>query len=552
MMLLGVYSLAALYLVCATLIMAMSPQRYLVNLAWLNLLTSAAALALAGLTTGIFINYDFYVEDFWTATEALNKARYGLLSSVDFYSPIGPFYYYVYGFMTYIDSTPTASTVMHAGALVAFLGIVLSVAMLWKHVSFLGLSIVLLSVVSVAVSGRGNGELLHQVALHFLAPYNRWAWALLIPVALRLSLPHKADPVGDIALGIAIALLLMIKVTYGAAALGLVVVRAVLIPPSWREILVLAAALVLVLGVVEFTTGQVTAHLRDLATTALLPESGLRPRKLFDQMGEMALFSLVGIVAYLATVETLPTQPRRPGAVWAFLRPIILMLAVAVSGNLVLMQNHYLTEAAVYPLLTLIVLEWTGALRRTTAHIVPTGFRRRVLITSATLFIVFYPVVDVGMHVGQRLQYRLNPPEPGFAGTPYADLKFEPYIVRNENSRLNTIPEGRSGVLAGLDMLRSAGAEDASRGTVATIAFSNPFPMLLGQSSPVGTPIWLAQGRTYSEEIYVSPDDFFRGVEFVLVTSESLSLKKIYRDTLASEFNEYSSNEYWTLFVRRK
>ncbi|CAN0590606.1 unnamed protein product, partial [Ectocarpus sp. 12 AP-2014] len=300
MMLLAVYGVASVFLLCACLIMALMPRHYRKGLAGLNIAAALAALGIAGLTSGIYFNHDGYFGDFWTATEALNKASDGFLSSVDYFNPIGPVYSYVYGLAVMINPTPTASTVMHAGAIAAALSSLMAIGMLWKRLSFLGLTIVLVSVVTVAVSGRGNGELLKDTAMHFLAPYNRWAWALFIPVAVRLSLPNNGRAFfGVIILGFAIAMLLLTKVTYGSAALGLIVARVILLPGTWRELPGILGALGITLAAIEITTGQVTAHLNDLALTASLDLSGLRIPKLFSQLGEMVLFSVVAIIAYL-------------------------------------------------------------------------------------------------------------------------------------------------------------------------------------------------------------------------------------------------------------
>jgi hypothetical protein len=301
-------------------------------------------------------NCDFYIEDFRTATEALNKASGGLLSSVDFYSPVGPFYFYVFALSAMIDSTPTASTVMHAGALFALIGCVPCVVTFRCH---------------------ERPRTVHRVAVACVI-------CRIVPWQRRVDAPGNA---------------------------------------------------------------------------------------------------------------TLPCALQSLGLV---------------------------------------------------------DFRRRVLITAATHFIVFYPVVDVGMHVGQRLQYRFNEADPAFAGTPYADLKFDPDIVRDERRRINTIPAGRAGILSGLEMRFEAGAKDPQAGSVATLAFSNPFPMLLGRPSPVGTPIRLSAGRNFSEDVFMSPEDLFEGVEFAMIEPGQGLLIDIYRATLETELEERSNNEFWTLLVRRK
>ena len=540
MMLLAVYLLSAVALAIGAGIVAIATRRYAPALAILIAAFALFGLIVTGTATGMYFNFDGFFGDLWTATETINKTRDGLLSSVDYFNPVGPVYSYVYALVSFVQPEPTAATIVHAGAVAGLVAALFSIAMLWRHMSLLGLSIVVLSVVGVAVSGRAAGELLYTMSMHYGAPYNRWGWALFIPVAVRLALPHGRDRAGDLALGIAVALLLMLKVTYGAAALGLLVARLVLLPGTFRELPGLAAGLIAVLGTIELATGQVSAHLRDLAATAALPESGLRIHKLFTQLGEAAIYTVAALVAYLATVQQ--------STFWADLRPVLLIVLVAGAGCAVLMQNHYAVEAAVYPLLTLIALEWTGVLRDRRVLV---DLRERVLIAGAVVTVVFYPFVNVGMQVGQNLQYAMNGPDPAFARTPYANLRFEPFLMSQQDSLLNTVNDGRAGILEGLLLLRAAGAEAEDAGAVAALSFSNPFPMMLNRPSPAGTPIWLHEGRSYSRSVFMPPETFFDGVDFVMAGPSPGPLDEIYADTLAAGFEIAAKGGFWTLWTRR-
>lgn len=551
MMLAAVYVVAGLFVTCVALVTFTMQERYRRGLTVLNLVGAGITLALAGFTRGIFFNYDGYFGDFWTATDALNKAQQGLASSVDFFSPIGPAYFWIYGLTARLSETTSASTVMHAGAVAATIFVFLATLMLLRRISLLGLSIVLFSVVTVATSGRGNGEMLYETAMHFLAPYNRWAWALFIPVVFRLCLPSRErDLPGDVAVGLAVALLLLIKVTYGAGALGLLFVRSLILQGAWRELPVVAGVMAASLAAVELATGQVSANLHDLATTAALPQSGLRVGKLFIQLGEFSLYTMIGIVAFLVSARPPDDALSKTKRLRTFLTPILMIVLAAGAGCAVLMQNHYAVEAAIYPLLPLIALEWTGALRAGGAGRMSEDLRGRVLVMSAVLFMMLYPLVDLGMHVGQRLQYQLVGPDPALAGTRYADLRFEPYLVNLESSLLNTVSDGHAGILDGYASLVEAGAAEDSAGRVAALNFANPFPMMLDQPSPSGTPIWLHEGRSFSSDVFVAPEVLLDGVDYVMVESEESTLWEIYGPSIKESFRRRSAGRFWSLYVR--
>lgn len=540
MMLLSVYAVAGVLFCIGALIVARFPTQYAKVLAILIFGFAVFGLFLTATTPGLYYNYDGYFGDLWTATETINKTHYGLQSSVDYFNPIGPVYSLVYALLLVFEPEPTVATVVHASALAAGLAAGLGVIIVWKHVSLLGLAIVTLSIVGVAVSGRGNGEILNDMPMHYLAPYNRWAWALFLPVVVRLALPFKRDQLGDVALGLAIALLLLLKVTYGAAALGLLAARLVILPGAWRQLPFTILGLAVVLLGLELATGQLSAHLRDLALTATLPESGLRIPKLFGQLGEMALFCAVALIAYFGTLQK--------NVSWSDIRPVLFILLVAGAGCAVLMQNHYAVEAAVYPLLLLIALEWT---KRLNARKEGANLQERTLIAGAVAAIVFFPVIDISMHVGQRVQFATNAPDPSFGGTPYANLRFEPYLVASSDSKLNSVADGYAGTVEGLNMLRAAGADLPGAGTVVALNFANPFPMLLNQPSPKGTPIWLHEGRTFSDETFVAPDVLFEGVGYVMHVTNETALWSIYQSVLESEFSVASQGDHWTLLTRK-
>jgi transposase len=254
---LTMYMAAAVFLCAAAAALAIRTELWDRWLAGFFALASVGLLVLVGTATGLYFNYDAYFGDLWTATDALNRVDRGLHASTDFFSPIGPVYYWGLAAGIALGGDPTPASILHASAVAGALAAVFSVALLWRRMSLLGIAVVVFSVVAVAVSGRGNGELLFQLPMHYVAPYNRWAWALFMPVALRLCLPaDRRDILGSLVLGVALALLMMTKVTYGAAAMGLLLVHAVLVCGGWRELPGALVMLGLCLGALEVATGQ--------------------------------------------------------------------------------------------------------------------------------------------------------------------------------------------------------------------------------------------------------------------------------------------------------
>ncbi|MEM9045667.1 MAG: hypothetical protein AAGC81_13330 [Pseudomonadota bacterium] len=550
MMMLLVYLIAVPFILFTVLSYAAGPDRYLKWLAFQNIVGAALALGLAAISTGVFYNYDGYYGDFWVTMDAMNKVKHGSLSSIDFFSPIGPAFFWVLGATISLTDEISASSVMRAGALVAAFAVIMTAGMLWRRISFLGLTIVLFTVVTVAVSGRGNGEILSHAHIHFLAPYNRWAWALFIPVALRLSLPDRGrDLLGDVLIGVAIALLLLTKVTYGAAGLGLLFARVVLVQGAWREMIGAVLAIFATLVVAEIATGQLFPYLDDLSTVASLPQSGFRVRKLMFQLGELFVYMSIGIVVYVVSSDPLRERSQEFEPKFRYFVPIFFIVIVALAGCAVLLQNHNKFEASIYPLLPLIALEWTGVLRLKNTAAMFEGFRSRILITFTVLFMILLPIFDLGMYVGQRVNYKIQGPDPAFAGTPYADLRFANYLM-NWNTGLQSVATARDGVLEGYQILLEAGAAQEDAGRVVALSFSNPFPLMLGQPSPLGTPIWYDHNRSFTDEVFVDPDVLFEGADYVVRGKFDAELWRVYGSIVEAQFEQKFKGKFWTLYVR--
>ncbi|MEO1459897.1 MAG: hypothetical protein AAFV49_20330, partial [Pseudomonadota bacterium] len=347
----AVYCSFAAFLLAARIAAMFGPDRSRIVLALAAALGTAAVLLLSLFAPGVFFASDDYFHDVWTVYEAINKAASGLRSSADYFSPIGPVQDWIYGAAIALGPA-SAATLPLASTLAAILGIALAVAMLARRISLLGLCLTAFVLVATAASPRELDTLFTDLQQNYLAPYNRWAWALLIPVALRLATPSRGpDALGAVATGIAIAALILLKVTYGAAALGLLAVAAVLRTEPLRDIALAAIAVVLCIGIAELATGQVLPHYHDLAFVAGMETVGLRYKKFTRLLGEFTVVMLVSLFL-LMLLDALSAQEEEAPPDRA--RPILLMLAVGGAGAVILMQNHYSTEAAVYAVLPLI------------------------------------------------------------------------------------------------------------------------------------------------------------------------------------------------------
>ncbi|MEL6479749.1 MAG: hypothetical protein AAFR17_20675, partial [Pseudomonadota bacterium] len=336
-----------------------------------------------------------------------------------------------------------------------------------------------------------------------------------------------------------IALMLLLKPTYGLAALGMVAVSAVLQRGRWRDAAIAVGAMLVVLAALQVLTGQVSGYLSDLGETARMDQTGLRGIKLVLQIAEVGLFLLIALLVFY--IAQLRDAPWPSPYLW---RPLLLILAVGGAGWMVMMQNHHATEAAVYLLMPLLAAEWSGLLRAgATAQVSRSRIGWVLLILLVTLA---RPLTDSGFVLAQNAQLARLERDTRLAGGYMDDL-----IVHRRRRRIDDYQR----MLSGLDLLRANGADVADAGTVLALNFSNPFPFLLGRPAPSGVPIWTHIGRSISERQHPPAGEFFDGVGYLMLARGELSgeaVADIYRETIAAEFQEQDDDAYWRLFVRRE
>lgn len=503
-------------------------------------------LLFSAFMTGIFYDAPTYLGDLWTVFDAITKTAGGQSSSIDYFNPIGPVYEWI--FAAALELRPaSAATVPLAGALAGTLAVLAGAVMLRQRVSRPGMALALFATAAVAVSGRGLDALLPDITLDYLAPYNRWGWALLLPVTLRLATPSRGtDPLGALACGLAIAAMLGLKVTYGLAACGLVFAAMALRVERISDGIITLGTAAIALVVAEGLTGQILANFKDLSAAAGLPSAGLRQHIFARQGGEMMLAALSGLL-FLALTWRGAGLSRRDA-----LRASALLWLVAVMGSTVLMQNHYVTEAGIYCILPLIAVEWTRFLRR----FQPIRDPAVAAVVVAVTFLTLRPaVIDAALLVTNQTKFMRSSPDPAFANTMLQDLRLHASNLPVDGTCFTSTCRDYTRMVGGLSLLRAAGAGDPEAGAVLALNFSNPFPSLLGKPSPRAAPIWLHADRSFSDQIFPAPEALFADVDFVMIArheGNAEALARIYGDSLAQIFTPAAEDGAWQLLRRKR
>jgi hypothetical protein len=516
----------------------------------LSLLLILVALA----TKGIWYDAHTYLGDLWTAYESLWKTAQGLRSSLDYFSPIGPVMQWLYA-MTLIVQPPSASSIVLANVLVAIVSLLLALVLLRNRATPVTIALTGLIAVTTALTSRDIDSTIPAAQSDFLAPYNRWGWALLVPVAMRAALPlARPDLAGAIISGAAIALLILLKITYGLAALGVYVLATVVQPRRWREGLAVGASLVAILLIADLVTGgQVRAYLADLRMTALMPSNGIRLGKFISELPIFVLFALGSLLLLLAATRDDIESPARLLLLnW---RPVFLAFATGGAGLVVLMQNHYSTEATTLLLMPLIVAEWTSlfASPRTKS---PDIWSKRVEWIGLVLLIALSsPAIDAGFIIAQKVQLARKSRIPELAGTEFHDLVVEStHFPTAEGACSDGTCRDYRRMLSGRALLEGDCPERKDLAILA-INFSNPFPALLGAKSPKVAPIWLHSDRSFSTAVHLPAKVLLGDVGCVLEAKgegNSVALMDIYGVAIREAFRPTAQNADWQLWTRKE
>lgn len=514
----------------------------------LGLLAAGVLIAVSATLPHLFFDHERYLHDLWTAFDTANKSAYGQASSVDYFSPIGPVYDWV--FRIAVELRPQDATSVPLASAIFGLGtFVLAALTLTRQVSFGTLGLVLLVAVATVVTPREPDMIFAQTSMSWLAPYNRWAAALAAVVTVAFCCPPGRRGVPEaFLLGFSIAVVFLIKVTFGAALVGLLVAATVFRNVSIKHAVVVLIGLAASLAAAELVTGQVSANLADIKTVSGFAKETWRIIKLITQLGEAAVWAIGSAVLYLLLCEN-SAEPKR-------FTPVVLILVAAAMACVILMQNHWLSESPVYAMLPIIAAQWAGLFRKGETAAVSVERQSKALtlkiLSVLTIAIaLIYPARDGGAMVAQFLQSRQYPADERLANTGQAGFVLHPRWLEQPDEEV-TVDYNR--MLDGFSLLQEVGAADPDAGPVLALNFANPFPALLNKPSPARVPIWFHNGRTFSKEIHQPEEEFFSDAEFVILGHGDPSgeaLWEIYRPYVQEHYEEAASSPSWTVYRKK-
>lgn len=541
--------------------------------------TAMAAVGLCALlitllalsANGLFI--EVFMQDLrFQATTAASLAQHGAPHDA-LIGPVGQVNSWPY--LPFIaDGEFSAKDVLRANLLVAWIAAAFSLALLVKLARPWALVAISLIAFLVACSPRENMTLYD---IGHLAPYNRWGWALVTPLAFYALVPKpltESMPAWRAVLaGIGLFLLLFLKVTYFVAAFGVMgaAVLLGLLKLRWAILSMVVCAVGAM--ALELATGSVAAYFRDIS--AALASSNFKERAWrWNELLQQGLFYGTVFVVVLWLFQPVLSLSLQRWWRWILehFRAIAagaMMIGAALS---VLLQNHHPYEAALLSASPFLALAFAARSSNVDGRLPA----KRTALVLVCLIGLVTPALDVASLVRHSLlSHRGSVGIAALADTPWRDLRVpkpqdssDPVETEQlVKAALADSPKSPPSILYS-EAARMAEAVDylrrhtSRRDIVFSYYFADEFPLLLGLGMPRTTMQWWDYGRTFSEKAYIDPYVLFANTTIFLQPKipavyensgtgrTSHQAWRLYGDHIKANFTPTDELRYWRIWRR--
>jgi len=469
---------------------------------------------------------------------------------VDFSSPWGPVTFLVVASGLKL-ANGTAQGVAYGTALVGlFIGLWAYRLMLrrmgWAPAALAGIALT-----ALCIAPRSLG--LPIVATSYAMLYNRWGYALLSLVTLecfpsrRVEENRALDFSSGLSPGVAIAILLFLKVSYFLVSIGLLVFSLLLWRHTTRRRLV---GLAIGAGVVSLTLlwyehFAVHSILTDLQMAAHARSQALSPGALFmapfSHLQEgFLLFSALALV--VAFADTSLGARRR----W---RPVLLALVIYGAGLALLLTNAQESEFPLNATFGLILLSYL------LSQEFPLSASYAATLSLFALLVFAPPIATDLATVGVGVWKAVRPPQADCSRVPVGGLVP---LVMCESSNLNSIRANGRALAAyltdGVDLLH----QHLRKGeTVTTFDYYNPFSFALART-PARGGVAAAHNYVFNDRFHPTADAYFGDADVVMFPKipapppeAHARLVKIYGEALESRFRLAAESSRWRLYRRK-
>lgn len=504
-----------------------------------------------------------FVIDLWFTLDSMWRAVGRQVPNVDFHSPIGPAFYAVYALVGQV--TPFALVMMlRADLLVGLVAAGSTFAMLWRRAPVEAVALLALIAFCAAVTGHEMGSGPFDRFYSFLAPYNRWGWALIVPAAAAMLIPTRRGAVATVLAGMLGAFLLFLKLSYFIVFVGFCLVSIGLDLVEARArlsgVLLLVVPVVLTVVVYVLAPAMTAGYAHDVAQVAAI--NSIRLNKIALSVPE------AGITAIAALLVLRLAGGLRRGGDW----PDAVRVLVAVGGGaLILLQNHDRSEAPVYGA-ALVIAYAIGRVRHADAlaHGRSASDEASGFVAFAMALVMVAPTLFSGLFSPMFQWSALRSGEihafAAFDGTPLSTLRLKDLslpdvqpvgVTRIGPRRLPRLECTQEACAVmkrtadGVVALRNLRLRQGSR--VLALDFSNPFPAILGTPVPRFGYSWYDYSRSWTEAFGPTPERLFAEAD---VTLEPLfngshdQMRRVYSGSLPRFYRLVAQTPYWRVWAK--
>lgn len=478
------------------------------------------------------------IHDIFVLFDSLWRSSQSEIPHLDFHSPIGQAYYWPFQLLGRFGDHD-ALTIVHANILV---GAVMAVGLWFILPRRLSPGLLIVATVAILAMAMTPRDFDYWVTNYsYLAPYNRWSWAVLMLAAPIMLLPPSRERpwIDGVVLGLAIALLYYTKLNFLAAAIGMLVPALILRQMPWRQAAIALLTCALTALLVEAVWRNNAAYIADInmaARAALEEHNGLRIGKALRSLVPGGCFYALIVAMLWIRWPTLAIG--RWLAIWW--RPLLIGAGVVLLGVFVTVQDNPKYEFGHGVIALLIVAEL--ARRRSDADLagLPAlrggplfGERARpwlgAIVIAGMLPFTAMDVVAIPAHAIESRSGRVCP-LPALRGTQGARL-LEPaeWIAQAPGASCSDIqapplptppatetnPFELQKIDQGMTLLRAHGRPGD---IVLALDFSNPYPFFLAAPSPRRALIWWHYGRDYTAVARPDPAVMLASATLVLQT----------------------------------
>ena len=514
--------------------------------------------------------------------ESAYRLHTGQMPHVDYLSPIGIFPSWLFAMGMKISHSNT-NAIGYAGAMgfifVTLLAWFISARRLPGFFAFL-LSL-LLGTLLIATRPLAFGVLEYNFEFSHTSYsmwYNRLGWALLSLLALQSFLTPKSrvgsrisDDVESFIAGVLVSLLMLTKVNYTAAALGISLIGFLVIRADLRRIIFSVAGLLLIpVFLLAFTSFSIPAWLGDFVTLGRLVDMHYRWLRMTELLFSN-LFPILSVGVLLLLLKPFCDS---------FGKLLVICGTCVGIGLVVLNMNMQMHEVPLFAVACAIILEtarrnWeSGAvsesllpifrlcfLAGTGIYLLLTGWTfasdtGSVLYSFAYKNHMRYSTPENGIIQSKNLGSLLMPPRPGesveqekveqdILGRRY----YSPFMVGRVSF---TSYQYAHLVNDGLALIKPH-VTPATR--VFCVDLANPFPFALSLPYPKGGITWWAP-NTFNKKIFPKPEQVFEEVTHVLIPKYGLGhstglILEVYKPYLMEHFEPLAESKLWDLYVRK-